>query len=168
MTAILVRTDRFIGLVCKWGVIGCLLGLSALLLIAVIVRFIPSIPMSGYDEIVEMLFAWMSFLGALALWRDGTLYRVVFLDFVVSDGWRRALGVFNQILMLIFALVLTFYGYEFLSLAGETTPFLNLDKGYWYAAVPATGVFMTMYSIVGTVRAAQGKATFADGGAVLS
>jgi TRAP-type C4-dicarboxylate transport system permease small subunit len=168
MVGLLSRLDRVVGAVCKWGVIACLAGLSALLLLAVIGRYLPWLSLSGYDEIIEWLFAWMSFLGALALWREGALYRVGFLDDLVSGGWKRALGVFNQALMLAVALVFTIVGYEFLQAAGETTPFLGLDKGYWYLAIPATGAFMTLYSLVGIWRAARGEDTFAEIGAAFS
>src|SRR5690606_35200894 len=80
MLAVLQRTDRIIGFICKWGVIGCLLGLFFLLPLAVVVRIVPFVAISGYDEIVELLFAWLTFLGALALWREGALYRVVVIE----------------------------------------------------------------------------------------
>lgn len=165
---VLSRLDRAVGAACKWGVIACLLGLSGLLLLAVVMRYVPWLSLSGYDEIIEWLFAWMSFLGALALWREGALYRVGFLDGLVSGGWKRALGVFNQTLMLAVALVFTIVGYEFLSVAGETTPFLGLDKGFWYLAIPATGSLMTLYSLAGIWRAARGEETFAEIGAAFS
>ena len=47
-----------------------------------------------------------------------------------------------------FALVLVVYGREFMAMAGETTPFLRLDKGWWYAAIPVTGALMAIYSLV--------------------
>jgi TRAP-type C4-dicarboxylate transport system permease small subunit len=160
--------DRLVGAFCKWGVILCLVGLSALLLLAVLVRFVPGISLTGYDEVIEWLFAWMSFLGTLALWREGSLYRVGFLDDLLS-GWRkRLLGVFNQILMLGVALVFTVNGYEFMRDAGETMPFLGIDKGYWYLAIPATGALMALYSVAGIWRAARGRETFVEIGAAFS
>ena len=165
---LLCRLDRLVGAFCKWGVILCLVGLSALLLLAVIVRLVPGIPLSGYDEVIEWLFAWMSFLGALALWREGALYRVGFLDDLMS-GWRkRALAVFNQVLMLGVALVFTVSGYEFIRDAGETMPFLGIDKGYWYLVIPATGAVMALYSVAGIWRAARGEETFVEIGAAFS
>ncbi|WP_375457765.1 TRAP transporter small permease [uncultured Enterovirga sp.] len=168
MPALLLRLDRGVAAFCKWGVVACLIALSVLLLLAVLVRFLPWNVLSGYDEAIEWLFAWMSFLGALALWREGTLYRVGFLDAMVSEGWKRALGVFNQALMLAVALVLTLKGGEFMAVAGETMPFLGLDKGWWYLAIPATGAVMTLYSIAGMWRAARGEETFVEIGASFS
>lgn len=163
----LQRIDRAIALICKWGVIGSLLGLFFLLFAGVVVRLIPMLSISGYDEIIELLFAWMVFLGALALWREGALYRVVLLEQSVSEPIRRAIAVLSQALMLLFALVMTIKGYEFLREAGEITPFLGIDKGYWYLAVPTTGALMAIYSAVGLWKALRGERVGGEGGTIL-
>src|SRR5690606_4531332 len=113
MRSVLQRIDQVVGAVCKWGVIGCLLGLFFLLLLAVIVRLVPFVTISGYDEIVELLFAWMTFLGALALWREGALYRVTVIESAIGASVPRLLPILIQALMLIFALVMAIKGYEF-------------------------------------------------------
>ena len=167
MSAVFSFADRIVGLVCKWGVIGCLLGLFFLLLIAVIVRLVPVISISGYDEIVEWLFAWLTFLGALALWREGSLYRVNLIADAAAAPLRRAIGMLSQALMLLVALVMTVKGYEFLRDAGETTPFLGMDKGYWYVVVPLTGAIMAIYSTVGLWHAAWDRLPAGDGGSIV-
>jgi TRAP-type C4-dicarboxylate transport system permease small subunit len=161
------RADRLIGLACKWGVIGCLLGLFFLLLIAVIVRMVPVLAISGYDEIVEWLFVWMTFLGALALWREGALYRVTLIEAAVPPPLRRLIMVMSQMLMLALALVMTVKGYEFIVSAGETTPFLGIDKTYWYVSVPATGAIMALYSAIGLWRAIRGGLVSEESGPIL-
>ena len=167
ITSMLRRVDSLIGRACKWGVIGCLLALFFLLLVAVIVRMVPVLAISGYDEVVEWLFVWMTFLGALALWREGALYRVNLIEAAVPVLLRRAITIMSQTLMLVFALVMTVKGFEFLRDAGETTPFLRLDKSYWYVAVPATGAIMSIYSIAGLWRAVRGEMALEDSGTIL-
>ena len=167
MWSVLQRVDQAVGAVCKWGVIGCLLGLFFLLLLAVIVRLVPFVTISGYDEIVELLFAWLTFLGALALWREGALYRVTLIESAVGTSVPRILPVLIQTMMLVFALVMAIKGYEFLRDAGETTPFLGVDKSYWYLTVPATGAVMAIYSAAGLWRAIRGEQAIGDGGTIL-
>lgn len=53
---------------------------------------------------------------------------------------------FVQSLMLMFALVLTVKGWEFVIWSGETTPFLRLNKAWWYASLPVPGAIMAIYS----------------------
>lgn len=162
----LIVLDRLVGAICKWGVVTALVALFVLLLLAVVVRIAPIVPISGYDEVVEWLFAWLTFLGALALWREGALYRVTLVDAMPMLA-RRVVEFAIQSLMLLFAVVLMVYGVEFLRIAGETTPFLGLDKSWWYAAVPVTGAFMAIYSLVGLWRAVTGRMLAPDTGPML-
>jgi TRAP-type C4-dicarboxylate transport system permease small subunit len=105
MMALLATLDRAVGAVCKWGVIAALLGLFFLLLTGVIVRLVPVLSISGYDEIVELLVVWMTMLGAVALWREGGLYRVVVIEEMMRPAARRALNLLHHVLMLAFALM---------------------------------------------------------------
>jgi TRAP-type C4-dicarboxylate transport system permease small subunit len=168
MIAALRTLDRIVGLVCKWGVIGALLGLFFLLLLGVIVRFAPVLPISGYDEVVELLVVWLTMLGAVALWREGGLYRVVVIEEMAPPAMRLAIALLHHVLMLGFALVLLVKGLEFVRDSGETTPFLGIDKAYWYLALPIPGALMVVYSIAGLWKTWQGRKTLADGGSIVA
>jgi TRAP-type C4-dicarboxylate transport system permease small subunit len=168
MMALLRILDRAIGAVCKWGVVGALLGLFFLLLTGVVVRLVPVLSISGYDEIVELLVVWMTMLGAVALWREGGLYRVVVIEERLPPAPRRALTLLHHLLMLVFALVLVVKGLEFVRDAGETTPFLGIDKSYWYLALPVPGALMALYSIAHLVRTIRGRDTLAHGGSIVA
>ncbi|HET7411112.1 MAG TPA: TRAP transporter small permease [Pararhizobium sp.] len=148
----LKRADRAVALVCKWGVITALVALFLLLGANVLTRTFPFISLVGYGEIVEFVFAWMTFLGAVALWREGALYRVLIVSQSTSPPVRRAVEFFIYVLMLVVALVLTLKGTEYALGSDETTPFLRMNKIYWYASVPVCGALMTIYSIAGLVR----------------
>lgn len=168
MIALLQAADRAVAYACKWGVIGAMLALSALLLLAVIGRFLPFLPISGYDEIVEFLVVWLTMLGALALWREGALYRVVVLEAMAPRIIRKGLALMHHALMLAFALVLVVKGAEFVLDSGETLPFLGIDKAYWYLALPVPGVLMALYSVAGLVRTWRGENTLAQGGSIVA
>lgn len=155
------RADRVVVRVCRWGVCACFLGLFLLLSLGIVQRMVPFIKLSGYDELIELLFVWMTFLGSVALWREGSLYRVEIIDSLLGPKSRRALDVLIQAAMLSLAAMLAAKGWEFLLAAGETTPFLQLDKTYWYAAIPVCGALMTIYSVVALWRALRGRE---DGG----
>ena len=168
MIVALKALDGVIGCLCRWGVIGALLGLFFLLLLGVMVRFAPVLPISGYDEVVELLVVWMTMLGAVALWREGALYRVVVIEEMARPAVRRAIAMLHHALMLGFALVLLVKGLEFVRDSGETTPFLGIDKAYWYLALPIPGALMVIYSIAGVWRTWQGRKTLADGGSIVA
>jgi len=119
-------------------------------------RAVPVFTMTGYDELVELLFAWMTFAGAVALWREGALYRVDLADRLLPPGGRRALAVAIHLAMLAVALLLALVGWDFVRQSGETTPFLQIDKAWWYAAIPVCGMLMAGYSVAAAWRALRG------------
>lgn len=168
MIAVLKAADRFIAQFCKYAAIACFLGLFFLLGAAIILRLVPMITIQGYDEIVELLFIWIVMLAGLALWREGSLYRVGMLEDMLPPRGKYVLELLINLCMLVFALILVIYGFEFMQIAGETTPFLRLDKGWWYAAIPVCGSLMVVYSLVWLWRVATGRAALDSGANVLS
>jgi TRAP-type C4-dicarboxylate transport system permease small subunit len=157
MMGIFRIADRGIAWITRMGVIGSFITLFCLLMAGVVTRALPFVSISGYDEIIEFVFAWMTFLGALALWREGALYSVDFIQNAVAPWMRRSLLFFVQSLMLVFALVLTLKGWEFVIESGETTPFLNLNKAWWYASLPVPGAIMAIYSAAALWQIVSGR-----------
>jgi TRAP-type C4-dicarboxylate transport system permease small subunit len=157
MSELLARVDRAIAQACRWGVCACFLGLFVLLSLGILQRMLPVFKVPGYDELVELLFIWMTFLGALALWREGTLYRVDLFERMLDATGRRVLESLIHVSMLAIAAILTWAGWDFLRQSGETTPFLQVDKMWWYAAIPVCGTFMCAYSVVALWRAVRGR-----------
>lgn len=168
--AMLAALDRAVGHICRWGVVLAMLGLFSLLLLGVIGRSVPLLSISGYDEIVELLVVWLTMLGAVALWREGALYRVASLEAALPPGLRRTLALLQQVIMLGFALILAWWGTVFLVDSAEVAPFLGLDRAWWYAALPAAGVPMALYSLGGLWRILRGhrRTAFAESGSLVA
>jgi TRAP-type C4-dicarboxylate transport system permease small subunit len=154
---LLTATDRVIAAFCKWATILCFVALFCLLGGSVLARNVSVITIQGYDEVVELLFIWITFLTSLALWREGALYRVVIIEGMLPRVGQVALEIAINVCMLAFAAVLTIYGWDFLQQSGETTPFLRVDRVYWYAAIPVCGSVMAAYSIVWIWRVVSGQ-----------
>jgi TRAP-type C4-dicarboxylate transport system permease small subunit len=148
--------DRLLAATCRWIVIGCLLGLFALLTLGIVQRSLPLFTITGYDELIELLFGWMVFVGALALWREGALYRVDMLERALPRRPRLALAALIHLAMLAVAAMLALKGWDFLRMAGETTPYLQIDKSYWYAAIPICGAIAALYSLAALWRTLRG------------
>lgn len=133
------RAAVILGLVC----------ITALLTFGILVRAFPALSVAGYDEIVELLVAWMTFLGAALIWREGSLYRVDVLvgRFPPTPAW--VVTLFVRLAMLLFAAVLTVQGWRVAVLSAETTPFLRFPKSLSYASMPVAGLLMTVYAMAG-------------------
>jgi TRAP-type C4-dicarboxylate transport system permease small subunit len=134
-------------------VVLALVAMLALLALGVVIRVFPVIPLAGYDEIVELLMAWMTFLGAGLLCGEGSLYRVDVLVGRLPAGAGRALGIGIRLLTLLFAIMLTVEGWRVAVLSAETTPFLRFPKSIAYASMPVAGLIMIAYTLTGIGRA---------------
>jgi TRAP-type C4-dicarboxylate transport system permease small subunit len=108
----LSNVDRAVQRIGRALVILALVAMLALLALGVVVRTFPVIPLAGYDEIVELLMAWMTFLGAALLWGEGSLYRVDVLTSRLGPRAGRLLGMAVLAVALAFAVVLTVEGWR--------------------------------------------------------
>jgi TRAP-type C4-dicarboxylate transport system permease small subunit len=54
--------------------------------------------------------------------------------------------------MLFLLWILVYYGADFGFNSGETTPYLQANKIYWYVAIPLNALLMSVYSIVAILR----------------
>ena len=149
----LSRIDQVVQRTGRTVVILALVAMLALLALGVVVRIFPVIPLAGYDEIVELLMAWMTFLGAAVLCGEGSLYRVDVLVGWLPAGAARVLGIGVRLVTLLFALVLTVEGWRVAVLSAETTPFLRFPKSIAYASMPVAGLIILAYTLAGLGRA---------------
>jgi TRAP-type C4-dicarboxylate transport system permease small subunit len=144
----LVKIDRVLALALRWGSIVCLIGLIIFVAAGVIVRFVPVFSMGWADEIVEFGFAWMVFLGAAALWRGRSHFRVDLLPLrLASTRGGPILGIILSLLALIFFLVFTYQGSVLSIKATDRSPILELPRYLWYGVIPLSGMVIIGYTI---------------------
>ena len=117
----------------------------------IVVRFVPVLSMSWYEEILQFCFAWMIFLGAALLWRKRELFSIDLLQHMIPGIGGRIVYYGAELLSLAFVSILALKGWQYVALETETTPFLALPRAYWYAALPVGSTLMTVYSVVGLV-----------------
>jgi TRAP-type C4-dicarboxylate transport system permease small subunit len=148
----LIQLDKTVARLLKWTVIACFFGLFLLLAFGIVQRSFPAISVSGYDELIDLLFVWLTFAGTAALWREGSLYRVGAFDKIWSPALRRLVSIAIHVAMLFLLWILVYYGADFGFNSGETTPYLQANKIYWYVAIPLNALLMSVYSIVAILR----------------
>jgi TRAP-type C4-dicarboxylate transport system permease small subunit len=149
------RADRALDAAMRWISSICLVVLLGLVSLIVLIRFWPVVALGWEDEVVELAFAWMIFLGSAAVWRN---HEHIVIDFIpqalVGSPAGRALEVLVGILVLSFLGVYTWYGWLLtLQSQGNTSPMLVLPKPLWYAAVPVSGLVMIGYTVARMVKA---------------
>ena len=153
---VLAKLDRLFFAFLRAFVITALAITLVLIALGVIARGMPVFSMSGYDEVIEWLIAWMTFAGTIALWRQGLLFRVDLISMLPSRFAVKWVNVLSRILMLLFAVVFTWKGWEFAVDSIETMPFLFISKIPWYASMPVCGAFMIVYAIIDLIRTVLG------------
>jgi TRAP-type C4-dicarboxylate transport system permease small subunit len=147
---LLKRADRTLEAVLRWVSTVCLAILTVLVCSLVFVRFFPIISLDWSDEVVELAFAWMVFLGTAAVWRS---HEHIAIDFIPQAlaGSRvgRALDLVLGLLSLGFLAVFTWQGWRLTVLARDTSPMLTLPRPLWYAVLPVSGLVMIGYTLRG-------------------
>ncbi|MBM3532965.1 MAG: TRAP transporter small permease [Alphaproteobacteria bacterium] len=145
----LLLLDAWVARLLRWGLIGCVVGCLVLLAFGVAGRMVITLNLSGYHELIEILFAWGTYLGATLLWRERALLRVDFVLHLLPPALSWALNVLIELCMLTFAAMMLYYGWDFATGIFELTPFLQANKVYWYLSIPVCGSLMAAYSLAG-------------------
>ena len=145
---ILEVTDRAIGRVLRWGSVSILGVVFVLLAINVFVRFFPIVSFEWFDEVIEMLIAWMVFLGTAALWRENEHFTITFFpDLFKGRKAGFALDILINLVGLAFIGAFTYYSLNLTLRVSDWTPIINMPKKLLYASMPVSGVFMVIYSL---------------------
>jgi TRAP-type C4-dicarboxylate transport system permease small subunit len=148
------RADRALESVLRWMSIVCMFVLVVLVCALVVIRFFPIMSLGWADEIVELAFAWMVFMGTAVVWRS---HEHITIDFIPQAlaGTRagRVVDVAAGLLILGFLAVFTWQGW-FLTIQarGNTSPMLTMPRPLWYAVIPVSGLVMIGYTLRRCVR----------------
>lgn len=144
----LKAADRVIGGALRWGSVSILGVVFALLAVNVFVRFFPIVSFEWFDEVIEMLIAWMVFLGTAALWRENEHFTITFFpDLFKGRKAGFALDILINLVGLAFIGVFTYYSLNLTLRVSDWTPIINMPKKLLYASMPVSGVFMVIYSL---------------------
>jgi TRAP-type C4-dicarboxylate transport system permease small subunit len=147
-SGILKKFDHRLNLFLKWGSIGCLIALLFFVAAGVFVRFVPISSMGWGDEIIELAFAWMVFLGATALWRERSHFRVdVLPEKLAGSKIGLLLEIFLSVLAFIFLLIFTYEGGILSIRATDRSPILEITRTFFYMVMPISGAIMVGYTI---------------------
>lgn len=161
----LKKVDAYLYKALKWISFICFALLLIILALNVFFRHVPiltifpNFSMGWFDEIVEMLAAWMIFSTAAALWRNHDHFKVDLLE-------NKLAGKKSQTVLLLlincvsfaFLLLLSGYGMQLVIRANDWTPILGLPKRWLYFSIPFNAVIMLVYTakdlICGVVKLA--------------
>ena len=125
-----------------------LLSILFLILINIFGRYFELYTLSWINEDIEIIFSWMVFMGAAALWMKHDHFRVDYLSKKLAHtklGWL--LEAFIVSSCLFFLVILTWQGFMLTVKAGAITPILEIPTFVSYASIPLSGLIMSLYSM---------------------
>jgi TRAP-type C4-dicarboxylate transport system permease small subunit len=166
MLNLLRRVDRFVLALLKAFTILCFILLTLLISANVLVRFFPVVSLHWFDEIIELLYAYLVFYGAAALWITREHFSVG--DWISGRLIRNPLAIrvyrlVLECLVLSFALIFFYYSQRLTGLAMDVTNVFAIPKKILYSCMPISALVMVVYSLRNVIMEIAGLAGIKTG-----
>jgi len=134
------------------------LGIFTVVLLQVFMRYVLGAPLVWSEELARYLFIWISYLGWVFATRSGTHIRISAFFNVLPLPLRKGVAAVNQMLVVIFALVLGWLGYRMV-LMNLDVPAVTLffTYAFVYLSVPVMNFFIALQAILNLLKGAEEK-----------
>lgn len=141
--------DRLILNILKTITIIAFVSLTILLTGTIIGRYI-HISFLWSEEIIELLFAYLVFFGAAALWISRGHFRAgnwLETKVLQNDRARQIFRLVLELTSLVFVIVFFYYSLKLTLFTPAVTNVLAIPKRFFYLCMPVSGAIMIVYSI---------------------
>lgn len=122
----------------------------------VFTRFILKSPSTWTEELAVFMLIWVSLLGAAVALNRGAHLGIDYFVGKLSEKKRLYTEVFAFLCIAAFSLCVMVIGGITLVIntlkLGQMSPALSIEIGYVYLAVPISGFFLLLYSVVGLIE----------------
>ncbi|UOQ84804.1 TRAP transporter small permease [Gracilibacillus salinarum] len=100
------------------------------------------------EELARLLFVWISFLGIAYGFKEKLHIAVGLFVKRFNDRTKSFIEYMTKVLIIIFGMVLIYFGTEFMLLMNYSTMAgLGISSSFLYAAVPVAGIFVTINGV---------------------
>jgi len=128
----------------------CFIALTILVSANVFVRFFPVASLHWFDEIIELLYAYLVFYGAAALWITREHFSVgdwIGKRVIKGASSRHVYRLVVEVLTLLFVLIFFYYSLRLTVMARDVTNVFAMPKRILYSCMPIAGALMVVYSL---------------------
>ena len=145
--------DKIMNIIAKFVEITVVISVGAISLILitnVFFRYVLNKPIVGADEVALLLLVWITFLGACLGIRRREMIAVTFLIEKVSKTSYKIIQILIQISILLFSLLLLYYGFEWLtssSIMNAKSSALRIPLWIPYLIFPTSMLIMVVFSL---------------------
>ena len=145
--------DRAVGLFLRAVSVVMFVALFLILAANVFFRWFPLLSMGWLDEIVQLCFAYMVFIGAAEIWRMREHFKINWIEDKLKGRLAgEIIRSFVDLLSLVFFIYLTLYGWELVVRTRELTPIFQFPRRVMYAAIPFSAAIMAIYALRDVIR----------------
>jgi TRAP-type C4-dicarboxylate transport system permease small subunit len=124
----------------------------------VILRYAFNSPIQWAEEFSRYAFIWVVFLGAAACSKHKTHIVIDALTLLAPPPPRRLLALLVQLVVLVLALAVTYYGVVLCRLATQATSTLKIPQYVVYLVVPVSAALIFVHATVDLWRDAKAVA----------
>ena len=124
--------------------------LTILISANVFVRFVPIASLHWFDEIIELVYAYLVFYGAAALWITRGHISVgdwIGAKIIRNVRARHFCRIIIELLVLFFVAIFFYYSLRLTLLALDVTNVFAISKKILYSCLPLSGAIMVIYTL---------------------
>lgn len=131
-----------------------LITMSVLVIYQVFTRYVLNNPADFTEEIIRYLLIWICFIGAAYAFNSRQHMALLFVQSQMKPQARRALVIFSDVLVLLFAIFVMLMGGVKLAVSArqEFSSLLGIPRSLVYAMAPIGGVFTIVAQIINLVE----------------
>jgi TRAP-type C4-dicarboxylate transport system permease small subunit len=146
------------------GVIGALfLFFVSVTFLQVILRYGFSHSLAWVDELSRYAFIWLVFLAAAAAARHGTHIAITIIEDLVAPSMRRGLMILADLMLIAFAVLVGYGGYQLMQLNWTTTsPASGLPIAWVQLILPLFGILTALFATAHLWQIARTSSTGPD------
>ena len=139
---------KFINAIVHGVIVAFFVSLVTIVFVQVICRYVFGNSLSWAEELAQMLFVWLIYLGGIIAVRKGiNISFDVFLDMLPYKLWAPVFTALN-IICVSFLVVALIYGFEIASMnMSQSSAIMRLPMGIAYLAVPAGALGMIVSQV---------------------
>jgi TRAP-type transport system small permease protein len=129
------------------------IGLVALIGLEVVFRYIIGNALSWPEEVTGIIFVWFTLFGIALVMREDEHIAFDSLMRYSSPRVVKAVMIFSQVIISVYALFMVYYGYTYASMfTFEKTPAARINLLWLNLAVPLSGILLFFYSLLKMVE----------------
>lgn len=131
-----------------------LITMSVLVIYQVFTRYVLNSPADFTEEIIRYLLIWICFIGAAYAFNSRQHMALLFVQSKMKPSARRALVIFSDVLVLLFAIFVMLVGGINLAVSArqEFSSLLGIPRSLVYAMAPISGVFTVVAQVLNLVE----------------